>query len=80
MSVISVNNRIKQMRMFREDAHMCFLQGHFDASAASEEAADFIEDDLRTLAYINACESDSPNSPDFENVLNAELRKLGIED
>lgn len=80
MTTISLADRIKQMRMFREDAHKCFLQGHFDASLASDEAADFIEDDLRTLAYTNACESDSPNSPDFENILNAELRKLGIED
>jgi len=42
--------------------------------------ADNYERDLRDLAYINACESDSPNSPDFDNVLNAELFKLGIEE
>lgn len=80
MTIISITDRIKQMQMFRDDAHMCYLQGHFEASDDSNEAADFIEDELRTLAYTNACESDSPNSPDFENVLHAELRKLGIED
>lgn len=30
-------------------------------------------------AYIAACESDSPNSPDFDSVLNNECAKRGIE-
>lgn len=30
-------------------------------------------------AYIAACELDSPNSPDFDSVFNAQLIKHGLE-
>lgn len=68
-----MDTRIKRMQVVYQDA--------VDARKCGDhEHADWIEDQLRELAYINACESDSPNSPDFDNVLNAELLKLGIEE
>lgn len=72
--------RTARMQELRDDADMLYVQGHFAESEHQQVQADVIEDELRDLAYINACESDSPNSPDFENVLSAELLKLGIED
>lgn len=77
---MDINIRIKQMRELRNDAEAAYARGDFDTSWRIAESAEFIEDELRDLAYINACESDSPNSPDFDNVLNAELFKLGIEE
>ena len=73
-------DRITRMHELREDACVMHVQGHFAESKHQHAQADIIEDELRDLAYINACELDSPNSPDFENVLNAELLKLGIEE
>lgn len=77
---MTINTRIKQMQTLRSDAEAAYKRGDFAAMRFDDSAADFIEDELRDLAYIAACESDSPNSPDFDNILNAELLKLGIEE
>ncbi len=73
-------DRTTRMQELRDDAGMLYVQGHFAESEHQHAQADIIEDELRDLAYINACESDSPNSPDFDSVLTAELLKLGIEE
>lgn len=36
-------------------------------------------DELNDRIYIKCCEMDSPNSPDFENLLSTELAKYGVE-
>ena len=71
---------IEQMQTLRDDAEAAYQAGDHEIGLNYDDSADIIEDELRDLAYINACESDSPNSPDFENVLTAELLKLGIEE
>ena len=71
---------VSQMQTLRDAAEAAYANGNHELGLHHDDSADIIEDELRDLAYINACESDSPNSPDFENVLNAELLKLGIEE
>lgn len=50
----------------------------------NEEADIAAYEKAREDAYLEACESDSPNSPDFDNVVSHITRKLckerGIED
>ena len=78
--LMGVSARVKQMQTLRDDAEAAYKRGDFAAMRFDDSAADFIEDELRDLAYTNACESDSPNSPDFTSTLIAELKKLGVEE
>lgn len=71
---------VSQMQTLRDSAEVAYANDNHELGLSYDNSADIIEDELRDIAYINACESDSPNSPDFENVLNAELLKLGIEE
>ncbi len=73
-------DRIKHLQALRDASEKYYAKGLSPLASLFDEVANCIEDELRDLAYINACESDSPNSPDFQNVLNAELLKLGIEE
>ena len=75
-----LDHLVSQMQTFRDAAEAAYQRGDHELGLSYDNSADIIEDELRDIAYINACESDSPNSPDFENVLNAELLKLGIEE
>lgn len=77
---MDINIRIKQMHELRNDADAAYARGDNEVGLHHDDCANYIEDELRDIAYTNACESDSPNSPDFQNVLNAELLKLGIEE
>lgn len=77
---MNINQLTKQLQTLRDEAEAAYQRGDHEVGLNHDDSADIIEDELRDLAYINACESDSPNSPDFENVLNAELLKLGIEE
>ena len=77
---MDINTRIKQMQELRNDAEAAYARGDNEIGLHHDDCANYIEDELRDIAYANACESDSPNSPDFTNVLNAELLKLGIEE